>query len=125
MIKLSLQTEFIRQNTARLAVAAVRDKQQESSADYDMLKKEVAQFKSDILSQYKAHIELISKLPDIADEEAKKKKDKLTDITLKYALNGLSGNLQNEYSWCYDPYAVMKIRINGQLLLLMLSIQKK
>lgn len=40
---------------------------------------------------------------------AKKAKDKLTDITLKYALNGLSGNLQNEYSWCYDPYAVMKI----------------
>ena len=55
--------------------------------------------------------------------EAKKKKDKLTDITLKYALNGLSGNLQNEYSWCYDPYAVMKIRINGQLLLLMLTEQ--
>ena len=54
---------------------------------------------------------------------AKKAKDKLTDITLKYALNGLSGNLQNEYSWCYDPYAVMKIRINGQLLLLMLTEQ--
>ncbi len=43
MIKLSLQTEFIRQNTARLAVTAVRDKQQESSADYDMLKKEQAE----------------------------------------------------------------------------------
>ena len=45
MIKLSLQTEFIRQNTARLAVAAVRDKQQESSADYDMLKKEQSDLK--------------------------------------------------------------------------------
>ena len=45
MIKLSLQTEFIRQNTARLAVAAVRDKQQESSADYDALKKEQADLK--------------------------------------------------------------------------------
>lgn len=55
--------------------------------------------------------------------EAKKKKDKLTDITLKFALNGLSGNLQNEYSWCYDPYAVLKIRINGQLLLLMYTEQ--
>ena len=54
---------------------------------------------------------------------AKKAKNKLTDITLKYALNGLSGNLQNEYSWCYDPYAAMKIRINGQLLLLMLTEQ--
>ncbi len=46
MIKLSLQTEFIRQNTARLAVAAVRDKQQESSADYDMLKKEQVDLKN-------------------------------------------------------------------------------
>ena len=45
MIKLSLQTEFICQNTARLAVTAVRDKQQESSADYDMLKKEQADLK--------------------------------------------------------------------------------
>lgn len=33
----------------------------------------------------------------------------------------LSGNLQNEHSWCYDPNAVMSIRINGQLLLLMLA----
>ena len=50
MIKLSLQTEFIRQNTARLAVTAVRDKQQESSADYDMLKKEEAELKQQELS---------------------------------------------------------------------------
>ena len=55
--------------------------------------------------------------------KAKKEGDDLTNDTLKYALNGLSGNLQNEYSWCYDPYAVMKIRINGQLLLLMLTEQ--
>ena len=39
-IKLSLQTEFIKQNTARLAVVAIRDKQQESNADYDQLKQE-------------------------------------------------------------------------------------
>lgn len=39
---------------------------------YDMLKKEVSDFKASILSQYKAHIELISKLPEIAAEEAKK-----------------------------------------------------
>lgn len=53
--------------------------------------------------------------------KAKHAKDKVTDATLKLALNGLSGNLQNEYSWCYDPKAVMGIRINGQLLLLMLT----
>ncbi len=39
-LKLTLQTEFIRQNTARLAVTSARDKQEESHADYDALKKE-------------------------------------------------------------------------------------
>ena len=52
---------------------------------------------------------------------AKRTGDKVTNETLKLALNGLSGNLQNEFSWCYDPEAVMGIRINGQLLLLMLT----
>ena len=33
----------------------------------------------------------------------------------------LSGNLQNEHNFCYSPFAVMQIRINGQLLLLMLA----
>lgn len=37
---------------------------------YDMMKKEVSDFKANILAQYKAHIELISKLPEIAAEEA-------------------------------------------------------
>ncbi len=39
-LKLTLQTEFIRQNTARLAVTSARDKQEESLADYGSLKKE-------------------------------------------------------------------------------------
>lgn len=52
---------------------------------------------------------------------AKKIGDTVTNKTLKLALNGLSGNLQNEFSWCYDPKSVMGIRINGQLLLLMLT----
>ena len=52
---------------------------------------------------------------------AKKTGDTVTNETLKLALNGLSGNLQNEFSWCYDPKSVMGIRINGQLLLLMLT----
>lgn len=46
---------------------------------------------------------------------------KIKNETYKLALNGCSGNFQNEYSWMYDPMAVMKIRINGQLLLLMLT----
>lgn len=52
---------------------------------------------------------------------AKKNGLKVKNETLKLALNGATGNYQNEYSWLYDPMAVMKIRINGQLLLLMLT----
>lgn len=52
---------------------------------------------------------------------AKKNKDKIKNETYKLALNGLTGNLQNEFSWVYSPEAVLKIRINGQLLLLMLT----
>ena len=52
---------------------------------------------------------------------AKKNKIKTKDKTYKLALNGLSGNLQNEHSWCYSPFTVLQIRINGQLLLLMLT----
>lgn len=42
------------------------------SLHYDMLKKEVSEFRSSILAQYKTHIELISKLPELAVEEAEK-----------------------------------------------------
>lgn len=53
--------------------------------------------------------------------DAKHSGAKAKNIMLKYSLNGLSGNLQNEFSWCYSPFTVMQIRINGQLLLLMLA----
>ena len=53
--------------------------------------------------------------------EAKHNGDKVKNETLKFALNGLSGNLQNEHNFCYSPFVVMQIRINGQLLLLMLA----
>ncbi len=42
------------------------------SLHYDMLKKEVSEFRASILAQYKTHIELISKLPELAVEEASK-----------------------------------------------------
>lgn len=51
---------------------------------------------------------------------AKKEGRKIENETLKLALNGLTGNLQSPYSWVYDPMMVFKIRINGQLMLLML-----
>ena len=42
------------------------------SLHYEMLKKEVSEFRASILAQYKAHIEMISKLPELAVEEAAK-----------------------------------------------------
>ncbi len=46
---------------------------------------------------------------------------KLMSETYKLMLNGSYGNLINEYSWLYDPLVAMKITLNGQLLLSMLS----
>lgn len=53
--------------------------------------------------------------------EFKRLKMKDEDTMFKFALNGLSGNLQQEHSFVYDPFAVMQIRMNGQLLLMMLA----
>lgn len=53
--------------------------------------------------------------------EAKCNGNKVKNETLKLALNGLSGNLQNENNFCYSPRTVMQVRMNGQLLLLMLT----
>lgn len=45
----------------------------------------------------------------------------IKNSTYKLALNGATGNYQNEHSWLYSPFTVMQIRINGQLLLLRLT----
>lgn len=68
----------------------------------------------------KEFLEVYSKIKD-ERIEAKHNGNKVKNETLKLALNGLSGNLQNEHNFCYSPFAVMQIRINGQLLLLMLA----
>lgn len=52
---------------------------------------------------------------------AKKHGLDIKNQTYKLSLNGATGNYQNQYSWLYDPIAVLKIRINGQLFLLMLT----
>lgn len=74
---------------------------------------------------YPKHLgkEFLEVYKQIKDEriEAKHNGDKVKNETLKLALNGLSGNLQNEHNFCYSPEAAMRIRINGQLLLLMLA----
>ncbi len=53
------------------------------SIHYEMLKKEVSDFRASVLAQYKEHIELISRLPDMAKEEADKIAEKEAEQTAK------------------------------------------
>ena len=55
------------------------------------------------------------RLERIADKLAGRK---VEAETKKLVLNSVTGNYQNEFSWLYSPFAVMQIRINGQLILL-------
>jgi hypothetical protein len=52
--------------------------------------------------------------------EAKHTGQKVKNAFLKIVLNGPTGKMQQEESWMYDPFNVFRIRINGQLILLML-----
>lgn len=52
--------------------------------------------------------------------EAKHTGQKIKNLFLKIVLNSPTGKMQQEVSWMYDPFNVFKIRINGQLILLML-----
>lgn len=52
--------------------------------------------------------------------EAKHTGQKVKDKFLKIVLNSPTGKMQQEVSWMYDPLNVFKIRINGQLILLLL-----
>lgn len=51
---------------------------------------------------------------------AKHSGQKTKNLALKLVLNSVTGKMQQETSWMYDPFSVFKIRINGQLVLLML-----
>lgn len=53
--------------------------------------------------------------------KAKREGNSVINQTYKLALNGISGMLQSEYSWCYDPKTVLTLRLNCQLMLLMLT----
>lgn len=61
--------------------------------------------------------------PEIIQErlEFKRTKQKNKNETYKYMLNGVTGKMQQEVSWLYAPFSIMQVRINGQLLLLMLA----
>lgn len=51
---------------------------------------------------------------------AKHSGQRLKSDALKLTLNSVTGKMQQETSWMYDPFSVFKIRINGQLVLLMI-----
>ena len=92
-------------STAKDAMGAATRTMTSESLHFEMLKKEVSEFKSSILSQYKSHIELISKLPDLAEEEAKKiereepQVDDNTDETLAQAINEINETREIEESF--------------------------
>ena len=52
--------------------------------------------------------------------EAKHTGQTVKNLFLKIVLNSPTGKMQQEVSWMYDPFNVFKIRINGQLILLMM-----
>ena len=52
--------------------------------------------------------------------EAKHTGQKTKNLFLKIVLNSPTGKMQQEVSWMYDPFNVFRIRINGQLILLLL-----
>lgn len=56
------------------------------SLHYEMLKKEVSEFRASILAQYKTHIELISKLPELAVEEAEKQEESQEEAIVEEAI---------------------------------------
>lgn len=51
---------------------------------------------------------------------AKRNHEELKAKAFKFALNSPIGKMQQETSWAYDPLNAYRIRINGQLILLML-----
>jgi len=59
---------------------------------------------------------------EIRDERirAKKAKDKVTDKSLKIALNGTFGSLGSPFSFVYAPHLLISVTLTGQLALLLL-----
>lgn len=92
-------------STAKDAMGAATRTMTSESLHFEMLKKEVSEFKSNILSQYKSHIELISRLPDLAEEEAKKlendspKADEKSDEVLAQAITEINETKEIEESF--------------------------
>lgn len=77
-------------NSAKDTVGAATRTITSESLHYDMLKKEVSEFRASILAQYKAHIEMISKLPELAVEEAEKQNEQEEMLEEENIVNEIS-----------------------------------
>ena len=90
----------------------IKPKEDEIISDVD-----VASLYPSLIIQYEfypPHLgkEFLDVYKRIKDEriEAKHNGNKLKNLTLKLSINGLSGNLQSPYSFCYSPFTVMQIK---------------
>ena len=88
----------------------IKPKEDEIISDVD-----VASLYPSLIIQYEfypPHLgkEFLDVYKRIKDEriEAKHNGNKLKNLTLKLSINGLSGNLQSPYSFCYSPFTVMQ-----------------
>lgn len=63
--------------------------------------------------------EVLKRYKEIKAERmiAKKAKDKKNDTLKKLQLNGISGLLDNPYSWLYYPEGALRLRLIGQLIM--------
>jgi len=104
------------------------EKFEPKNGEYKLIDVDVASMYPTIILEHKVYpehlgIQFLETYHDIYVErlEAKHNGNKPVNEGLKKCLNGLTGNLQSEYSWVYSPKAALTIRINGQLMLLMLA----
>jgi hypothetical protein len=97
--------------------------------DYTVLSIDVSSYYPAQLIEYPGYCkpehlpdEFVEVYRDVRDERlrAKTAGDKTKSETYKLSINGAFGNLSNEFSWLYDPKALLAITVNGQLMLSML-----
>jgi len=99
----------------------------QSKKGYDIIDADVSSYYPNIMLNLQirpAHLEpsFLDLVGDMTDERlaAKKKGDVVTSESNKVTVNSVFGKFNYEHSWLYDPMALYRITINGQLFLLML-----
>lgn len=92
-----------------------------SNEDKIVITSDVASLYPNLIINYKCirYQEVFERYTAIKNERiiAKKAKNKSKDAFLKLCLNGVSGELDNTYSWLYYPEGALKMRLIGQLIL--------